>query len=169
MNHPCVTTIGAMKNSLTLSKKKIIISFLILGLLSNATSAFASFEGSKCNKRNATKVVKKIHYYCNFRNSDFMMWQRDYNSSPMKNSTNSNTQFSMIILPSFVGYSQAEVNTWKRQNSLKINIHYSTAIGYDYSVNCQVHGEGTVLKQRQMAGTRVQDSPRTTIWLDIDC
>ena len=74
-----------------------------------------------------------------------------------------------ITLPSFVGYTQADVDAWKRQNALQIQIHYSTAMGYNYTVSCQMQGRGVVLKQNPMAGSQVADSLGTVIWLDIDC
>ena len=74
-----------------------------------------------------------------------------------------------ITLPSFVGYTQADVDAWKRQNALQIQVHYSTAMGYNYTVSCQMQGRGVVLKQNPMPGTQVEDSLGTVIWLDLDC
>ena len=85
-------------------------------------------------------------------------------------STDSNEPaITTLTLPSFVGHTQADVDTWKRQNALQIQIHYSTAMGYNYTVSCQMQGRGVVLKQNPMAGSQVADSLGTVIWLDIDC
>jgi hypothetical protein len=76
---------------------------------------------------------------------------------------------STFTLPSFVGYTQSDVDSWKRENALQLQIHYSTAIGYSYTASCQVQGRGVILKQNPMQGSQVEDSFGTVIWLDIDC
>ena len=76
---------------------------------------------------------------------------------------------STFTLPSFIGFTQSEVDAWKWENKLQLQINYSTAIGNNYTVSCRVQGLGTVLNQRPMQGTQVEDSLGTVIWLDIDC
>ena len=76
---------------------------------------------------------------------------------------------STFTLPSFIGFTQSEVDAWKWENKLQLQINYPTAIGYNYTVSCRVQGLGTVLKQSPMQGTQVEDSLGTVIWLDIDC
>ena len=74
-----------------------------------------------------------------------------------------------FTVPNFVGSSQAMVENWKRRNGLKVTIFYSTAIGYNYLVSCQVQEKGIVLAQQPFAGSRMVNAFGNTIWLDIDC
>jgi hypothetical protein len=148
--------------------KKTFIPFLTLTFILclipiSASSALQA--GDSCDSKG--EITANGRYQCRSVGKT-LKWVDRY-SSKKTNKTKTRQIQKSFVLPNFVGYSQSEVNTWKRQNSLKISIHYSTAMGYDYSVNCQVHGDGTVLKQRPMAGMRVRDNSVTTIWLDIDC
>lgn len=96
-----------------------------------------------------------------------MMWQIDYSANPKKSTTVKTVK--TFIVPNFVGFSQAAVDSWKNSSGLQISIHYSTALGYKYTVSCQMQKRGTVLKQNPIAGSQMIDAFGNTIWLDIDC
>jgi len=128
--------------------------------------------GTECDPPNAVSPDGK--YVCIGHGAFYWRLRSEASGSvsdgQLAPSTESNESVtSTFALPSFVGHTQADVDTWKRQNALQIQIHYSTAMGYNYTVSCQMQGRGVVLKQNPMAGSQVADSLGTVIWLDIDC
>jgi hypothetical protein len=74
-----------------------------------------------------------------------------------------------IVLPKLIGFNMAQIEEWKRINNLKINLIFNTAVGYNYTISCQVQKKGIVLGQSYPAGTQVKDSYSTSIFLDINC
>jgi hypothetical protein len=74
-----------------------------------------------------------------------------------------------IVLPKLIGFNMAQIEEWKRVNNLKMNLIFNTAIGYNYTISCQVQKKGIVLGQNYPPGTQVKDSYSTSIFLEINC
>lgn len=72
-------------------------------------------------------------------------------------------------MPDARGYSQSDVEAWKRKNSLSVNLFFNTALGYQYSANCRFNKSGQVVAQRPSAGSTVNDAAGTTLYFDLDC
>jgi hypothetical protein len=133
-----------------------------------------------CNK-NESKVfinwkvdrigIYSLAFYSTKSKSTFYGWPDGIEvSNPAKKTTTQVTPAERIItLPKLVGYSMAQVDEWKLQNNLKINLIYNTAIGYNHTISCQVQKRGFVLGQSYPAGTQLKDNISTSVFLDINC
>lgn len=73
-------------------------------------------------------------------------------------------------VPNAIGFSMQAVENWKRQNGLKVNIKFDTALGYIHSVSEQMTKQCVVVDQwAPHPGTVVKDLPSTWLSFDIDC
>jgi len=74
-----------------------------------------------------------------------------------------------FVVPSFIGYTQAEAENWKFKNGIKVNFFYNTAFGYNYVISCQVQKRGRILSQSPKVGSQLVNSFGSTMRFDIDC
>ncbi len=98
-------------------------------------------------------------------------YQGNWNSFCKKETSNGNevNTEQTFVVPSFIGYTQADAENWKFKNGIKVNFFYNTAFGYNYLISCQVQKRGRVLSQSPQAGAQLVNSFGSTIRFDIDC
>ncbi len=73
-------------------------------------------------------------------------------------------------VPNAIGSTMQAVENWKRQNGLKVNISFNTALGYNFSVSERMTNQCVVVDQwAPRAGTVVKDASSTWLSFDIDC
>lgn len=100
------------------TKKIAIVSVFIMffGILTTSSALAGSIEGTKCSKRNATKKVSGINYYCNYRNGDKLIWQRDYNLSPVVQSKTFQ-EFNICVEMNYMPQMDSQLDKVSQQNA----------------------------------------------------
>lgn len=98
-------------------------------------------------------------------------YQGNWNSFCKKESSNSNEANTeqTFVVPSFIGYTQADFEAWKFKYGIKVNYLYFTAFGYNYTISCQVQKRGRILSQSPQPGAQLVNSFGSTIRFDLDC
>lgn len=74
-----------------------------------------------------------------------------------------------IQVPNLYGLSTSTVERWKRDNWYQFNLVSTTALGYLYDIPCRMADQDSVVNQRPLAGTYIEDSPMQTIWIETTC
>lgn len=142
--------------------------------VSHDNAAFTPDPGSKWNTGTililvAIVVVVTLVLYALLRPAAIAPEERPSTTNSSTHDTytqDTNTQGpAQVPVPNLTGQSQRDVKNWIRSTDLRIS--FSTAVGYQNSVACQVQGRATIVDQNPRPGSRVPIG--TTIHAYLDC